>query len=220
MEESLAALLGTNAAAATSLAGKTAQGGSKLANSLMFFLKAAGMAGSPNWIGNDVEKALSRSSQLALGSLRSDINQMASLAGETIGEWRPILLPFDARGGDVPLAALLLGQRPDVDPDAQHDNSDPTQRDNDDTQRFILQVQFSVLGDIQLDGSISKQSFDLTVRSKNDLPTALQQDASALFYDALAANNFTGVIDFRQRETFSVDAAALIEGHLRGNRPG
>ncbi len=220
MEESLAALLGTNAAAANSLVSKTAQGGNKLTNSLLFFLKAAGMAGNSNWMGSDVEKALSRSSQLALSGLRSDIGQMASLASETIGEWRPILLPFDARGGDVPLAALLLGQRPDIDPDAHQDNPGLRQRDKEDAQRFILQVQFSVLGDIQLDGNILKQSFDLTVRSKTDLPAALQQDASALFYDALSANNFTGTIEFRQQDAFTVDAAALIEGHLRGDSTG
>lgn len=220
MEESLAALLGTNAAAASSLASKTAQGGNKLTNSLLFFLKAAGMTGSSNWMGNDVERALSRSSQLALSGLRSDIGQMVSLAGETIGEWRPILLPFDARGGDVPLAALLLGQRPDIDPDTHQDNQDLEQRDKEDAQQFILQVQFSVLGDIQLDGSILNQSFDLTVRSKTDLPAALQRDASALFYDALSANNFTGAIDFRQQDAFAVDAAALIEGHLRGDGAG
>ncbi len=220
MEESLAALLGTNAAAANSLASKTAQGGNKLTNSLLFFLKAAGMAGNSNWMGSDVEKALSRSSQLALSGLRSDIGQMAALASETISDWRPIILPFDARGGDVPLAALLLGQRPDVDPDAHRGNPDLEQRNQEDAQRFILQVQFSVLGDIQLDGNIRKQSFDLTVRSKTDLPAALQQDASTLFYDALAANDFTGAIDFRQQDAFSVDAAALIEGHLRDNTIG
>jgi len=214
MEESLAALVGTNSAAAASLAGKTAQGGSKLTNSLMFFLKAAGLGGGGNWMGNDVEKALSRVSQLSLDNLRSDVSQMAALAGETIGEWRPVLIPLDARGGDVPLVALLLGQRPDVDPDAQGDNPNaPGQKE--DAQRFILQVQFSVLGEIQLDGNIRKKTFDLVVRSTNNLPASLQSDASDLFYNSLAANGFNGGIEFRQQDAFTVDAAALIEDHLR-----
>ena len=215
MEESLAALVGTNSVAAANLAGKTAQGGSKLTNSLMFFLKAAGLSNGANWMGNDVEKALSRVSQLSLNNLRSDVSQMAALAGETIGEWRPILIPFDARGGDVPLVALLLGQRPDVDPDAQKDNSNAPSQNEDDAQRFILQVQFSVLGEIQLDGNIRKKVFDLVVRSTNDLPAMLQRDASDLFYASLAANDFAGGIEFRQQEAFSVDAAALIEDRLR-----
>jgi len=215
MEESLAALLGTNAAAAASLAAKTAQGGSTLTNSLLFFLKAAGMSGNANWIGEEVEKALSRSSQRALGNLRSDLNQMANIAGETIGEWRPILIPLDARGGDVPLAALLLGQRQDINPDDQGDNFESSPQDKDQAQRFILQVQFSVLGDIQLDGQISKQVFDLTVRSKIDLPQGLQKDAADLFYASLAANEFAGSIDFLEQNEFSVDAATLINDHLQ-----
>ncbi len=219
MEESLAALVGTNSSAAANLVGKTAQGGSKLTNSLMFFLKAAGLSNGANWMGIDVEKALSRASQMSLSSLRSDIGQMATLAGETIGDWRPILIPFDARGGDVPLVALLLGQKPEIDPDAQEDKPNSSEQDDDAAQRFILQVQFSVLGDIQLDGNIRKKTFDLVVRSINDLPATLQRDASDLFYASLAANDFTGGIEFRQQETFSVDAAALIENRLRGRTP-
>ena len=219
MEESLAALVGTNSSAAANLVEKTAQGGRKLTNSFIFFLKAAGLSNGANWMGNDVEKALSRASQISLSSLRSDIGQMAALAGETIGEWRPILIPFDARGGDVPLVALLLGQKPEVDPDTQENNSNTPGQDEEDAQRFIFQVQFSVLGDIQLEGNIRKHTFDLVVRSTNDLSPALQQDASDLFYASLAANDFTGGIDFQQQEAFSVDAAALIENRLRDSSP-
>lgn len=218
MEESLAALIGTNSAAATSLTAKTAQGGSKFTNSLLFFMKAAGMGNGGNWIGNEVEKALARSSQVSLGKLRSDIGQLASLAGETIGEWRPILLPFDARGGEVPLAALLLGQRQDVDPEDLRDDSTSDDQDKEKGQRFILQVQFSVFGDIQLDGNISKHVFDLTVRSKSDLPNNLRQDSTDLFYSSLAANGFTGSINFLQQDQFSVDAAALIEDHMNSKK--
>lgn len=219
MEESLAALLGTNHAAAASLIAKTAQGGSKLINSLLFFLKAAGMGSSGNWIGNDVEKALARSSQASLGNLRADIGQMTSLAGETIGEWRPIVLPFDARSGEVPLAALLLGQRQDIDPNSQQKKPNSGEQDKEKGQRFILQVQFSVLGDIQLDGNINQHVFDLTVRSKQGLPSNLQRDSAELFHASLAANGFAGSINFLQQNQFSVDAAALIENHIRGDQP-
>lgn len=219
LEESLTALLGTNAAAANSLAAKTAQGGSKLTNSLLFFLKAAGLGDSSNWIGSEIEQALSRSSKLALGNLRSDVSQMLNLAGETIGEWRPVLLPFDARGSDVPLAALLFGQRFDVNPDDQRNEASPGQEEQEKGQRFILQVQFSMLGDIQLDGNIRKQAFDLMIRSKNVLPSALQQDTSELFYAALAANDYTGSINFNQQDQFSIDAATLIQNHMQGDAP-
>lgn len=209
MEESLAALVGTNAAAAGNLTSKTAQGGSKLTNSLLFFLAAAGRGGPAAWVGKETQAALQRASQSTLTRLSSDLQQMATVAADTAGEWRTILLPFDARAGEFPLAALLLGTRPDIDPESEHDGASPEEDDKEDAQRFILQVQFSILGDIQLDGAVRDKSFDLTVRSLQALPQPLQRDAADLFYASLAANDFTGAIDFKKEDAFAVDAAEV-----------
>lgn len=217
LEESLAALASANATATTGLVAKTAQGGGKLTNSLLFFLAAAGRAAPGAWLGAKTEQALAQSSPSALSRMRSDIRQMVSLSGETIGEWRPIVLPFDARGGEAPLAALLIGQRHDIDPDHERDNPNDPDTEKADNQRFILQVQFSVLGDIQLDGSIHRQMFDLTVRSSNSFSPQLKQEAEHLFYTSLAANNFAGTIDFQEQSIFPVDAASIIENHLLGH---
>lgn len=215
MEESLAALAGSGLAAASeSLTAKSAQGGAKLTNSLLFFLAAAGRAGPGAWVGPGAERELASTSPSLLKNLQSDIRRMASLPGETIGEWRPIVLPFDARGTEAPLAALLLQQRGDIDPDAGGGQHGDEEHEQDESQRFILQVQFSVLGDIQLDGAIRQTTFDLTVRSANGFSEPLKQDLEGLFYGSLAANGFSGGISFVREDTFEIDAASLIENHL------
>ncbi len=215
MEESMSALAssGVIAAGADSLAAKTAQGGAKLTNSLLFFLAAAGR-GPTAWLGQGAERTLAAGNPSLLKTLQSDIRRMASLPGETVGDWRPIVLPFDARGGEVPLAALLLQQRTELDPDADNQNDDEDDVAEDNGQRFILQVQFSVLGDIQLDGNIRRTVFDLAVRTASEFSASLKQDVQQLFQNALAANGYTGALDFEENTTFEVDAAALLETHL------
>ena len=54
----------------------------------------------------------------------------------------------------MPLIALLFGHGPHVDPDRQHGGQYQDQDDEkDELQRFILEVQFTVLGAVQLDGA-------------------------------------------------------------------
>lgn len=215
MEESLSVLASASVltAGADGMAAKTTQGGAKLTNSLLFFLAAAGR-GPTAWLGQGAERALAAGNPSLLKTLQSDIRRMASLPGETVGDWRPIVLPFDARGGEVPLAALLLQQKTELDPDADNEDDDGNDDIGDKGQRFILQVQFSVLGDIQLDGNIRQTIFDLTVRSASPFSASLKQDVQQLFQSALAANGYTGTLDFDENTSFEVDAAALLESHL------
>ncbi|MBO6505458.1 MAG: hypothetical protein JJ850_08930 [Kordiimonadaceae bacterium] len=216
MEETVAAVAGSAQAAGVqeNIASKTAQGGGKMTNSLLFFLSATGRGGPEGWIGQQTQQTLAQASPSILKNLQSDIRRMAALPGESIGEWRPIVLPFDVRGSEVPLAALLFQQRHDIDPDAGGQDQSLADNEEEKSQRFIVQVQFSVLGDIQLDGNISKTNFDLTVRSGSTFSEPLKQDLEGLFYNALAANGFAGGLLFEEGTSFDVDAARLIETHL------
>ncbi len=222
MEEAVAAVAGSAqvAGAQESMAAKSAQDGGKMTNSLLFFLSATGRGGPEAWLGQQTQQALAQASPSILKNLQTDIRRMAALPGEAIGEWRPIVLPFDVRGGEVPLAALLLHNRHDIDPDAGSDDRTNVDSDQEESQRFIVQVQFSVLGDIQLDGNISKSNFDLTVRSGSSFSEPLKQDLEGLFYGALAANGFAGGLSFEETAHFDVDAAKLIETHLTQPQTG
>lgn len=207
-EEAVAALAAANPEAAANLSEKSAQGGGKLTNSLLFFLKAAGRATtSEAWIGDKTTAALELTSKNLLDQLRNDVRQMARMASEPVGEWRPIIVPFEARLGDFPLVAFLIQNQSHRDSDEQ--SSSPDDEKETDEQRFIVQVAFSVLGDIQLDGRIKHHQFDLTVRSKQAFSAELTSDTKLLFDQALAANGFNGGLQFEETDTFPVDAATV-----------
>lgn len=215
MQESITAIAASgNTAATFALQDKTAQGGGKLTNSLLFFIAAAGRAGPRAWIGNDVQQNLQNNAPSLLRQLSSDISQMATMTNDRSGEWRAFMLPLEARNENVPLAALLVQQHPEINPDDGRNNDNNSQKEEPDNQRFILQVQFSVLGDIQLDGQINKKQFDLTVRSASAFNTVLQNDLKGLFDAALAANGYAGLLRFEEQYPFSIDAETIIETKL------
>ncbi|WP_262694809.1 hypothetical protein [Kordiimonas aquimaris] len=215
-EAAVAIAASNNPAAITALQEKTAQGGGKLTNSLLFLLAAAGRSGANAWIGRQVENTLQTTTPALLKQLTSDIRQMGNMANDRSGEWRAIMIPVDTRSTDVPLAALLVQQHAELNPDDKNQTSSGENNEQDDNKRFVLQVQFSVLGDIQLDGQIKQKQFDLTVRSKTSFDAALQNELRKMFDVSVAVNGYTGALSFEEQYPFDIDAQDIIEKQLVG----
>lgn len=200
-------------AAAGALQARSAQGGGKLLNSMMF-LMAALKGGSPSgWIGKTAEQVLEQRSGNILKLLKDDLTRLFNAGAETATEWRSMVLPFDTRAPDMPILTALFSQAASVDPDGENDTAGADDGEEE-PQRFIIEVQFSILGAIQLDGVVRQKKFDLTLWSHQPLPAQLNQDARALFAQALEANGFSGAMHFRESDTFPVDVAAILEKQL------
>lgn len=209
-------LLSTTAPdAAASLAGKGAASGSNLTNSLLFFLAASGRGDPGGWLGKDVEQALEFKSRSLLETLKADVGKlMATATTETAGEWRSLLLPLDIRQPDSPLIAFLFGHPHKHHDDEGNNGRDSSQADENTGQRFILEIQFSVLGPVQLDGTISQQRFDLTLRSRKKLPDVLCDDARHLFHQALEANGYAGQLRIDEEKPFPVIVKDILAENL------
>jgi hypothetical protein len=81
--------------------------------------------------------------------------------------------------------------------------------------RFVVEVEMSRLGTMQLDGLVQPKRFDLMLRSRQALPEAMRRDIAALFAEARSAAGFAGEIGFQQTAVFPVNPTAA-ENH----RPG
>lgn len=200
--------------AAQSMDSRSAQGGPKLLNSMMF-LMAAIKGGSPStWLGKTAEQAIGGRNANLLQSLKEDLARLFSAGSETtISEWRSLILPFDTKAPDMPMLAALFSQPHHIDPDREQ-NPDDHQNENKQGQRFVIEVQFSVLGAIQLDGVVRSDRFDLTLWSKSTLPQTLTEDVGVIFSTALAANGFTGSMQFKQSDIFPTDVATILKQQL------
>ncbi|NVJ96566.1 MAG: hypothetical protein HWE25_00340 [Alphaproteobacteria bacterium] len=202
--------------AATQLAAKGADGGGKLANSLLFFLSVAGRHSPEQWLGKEIEQAIARQNETLLQSLKRDIGTlMRSATQEGPNEWRSLLLPLDPKNPDMPMIAMLFGNPHKSHGRHQEQSGDGSDLDDkEEAQRFVLEVQFSVLGAVQLDGSVKGSHFDLSLRSQKALPSSLRQEAKQLFYLALEANGFVGNLNIEEEKAFPIVVEDILAKNL------
>jgi hypothetical protein len=63
--------------------------------------------------------------------------------------------------------------------------------------RFLIDMQMSRLGALQLDGFVQPNKLDMIVRSENRLPDGLPNELRTGFIRALEAVGYTGTLNFQ-----------------------
>jgi hypothetical protein len=189
---------------------KSAQGGKALTNGVLFFLNAARLGSPSAWIGNQSEETLEEANSRLLDTLKRDVSGLINAANDVTNEWRPISIPFDVRGNDIPFITMLLKNDPDQHRDQNGEDADQQQHE-----RFVVEIDFKNIGTIQLDGFVKGQNFDLTLRSKADLPPGLATELKHLFKTAVDANGFNGALFIEQQTTFSVNVQDALSKSMK-----
>ncbi len=195
------------------LTGRTAGGGARLTNSLLFMMAALKQGDASSWLGPKVVQYLEQSGQKPLlNILKQDIKRFANLINHAArGEWQPVILPL-AADDNSPLLALLIRSE-------QHDQNDTSQDsggDDDDKEkqesptRFILEVHLSQIGNIQLDGLIKEKSFNLKFKSLEPLDEGLKNTIRGIFSTALDTSGYTGGVTFYELPVFSINVSEII----------
>ena len=197
----------------SALTGRTAGGGARLTNSLLFMMAALKQGDASSWLGPRVEQYLAQNGQKPLlNILKQDIKRFANLINHSArGEWQPIILPL-AADDNSPLLALLIRseqQNPnDTAKDSGGDDSDSEKQES--PTRFILEVHLSQIGNIQLDGLIKEKSFNLKFKSLEPLDEGLKNTIREIFSTALDTSGYTGGITFYELPAFSINVSQII----------
>ena len=123
---------------------------------------------------------------------------MAARAGDAGGEWRTIPVPWNAEGKIDRIALITRREGDDDDEDKKKKGA------KGGGTRFLIDLDLSRLGALQLDGMFRKQakSFDLIVRAKDALPAEMTREMPGLFAAANAAMGMTGTLSFQVVKRF------------------
>jgi len=181
----------------------------RLASTLLFFFAALKAGNLSQWLGTNVREALERAGRRDLmRRLDDDFTQVRRLAGETGGgDWRTLLLPlYD--GHD--LHQLMLFYR-------HHGRHGDDHGDNEESTRFVLNLVLSTLGPMQLDGLVQNRRFNLFVRSKQPLDSAVQRDLSQIFSEGLDATGWQGTLAFQVGGRFPVSPLEDVAREIHGD---
>jgi hypothetical protein len=194
MKEVMAMLAGTDPALAQHLAQTVLpQPNKRLTTNLTFFLAALRGGDAAGWLGGDAIDSLERKGgNRLLAQLREDFQAVARQAAEPTSDgWRSMAIPF---GPMDQVVRMQLAVRHATDGE---NSTEEEQGEKGKTQRFLLDLNFSRLGPMQLDGLVRPGRFDLMIRTLDLLPAELRQGIGNLFRDSLETVGFAGTIGFQ-----------------------
>ena len=156
---------------------------------MLFFLQALSGGDLRGWLGGQAVQALESAGRGDLVSrLNQDFAQLARLSEPAGGDWRLYAIPL-VDGSHVQQLRLFLRRR---NPRSAYDDGKA-----DAATRFVLEVALARVGDLQLDGLVREQRFDLVLRSRRPLSSEMRGGVTAIFNDANSAAGQHGQISFQ-----------------------
>ena len=163
--------------------------GDKLAGAVLIFMAALKSGDFTAWFGPEAARALeSRGRGDLVARLYENFGQLARLAEQPLtDDWQALFVPLHD-SERVRQLRFYFRRRRGGDGD----------RDN----RFMVEVESSRLGQLQLDGLVRSDRFDLVLRSHQPLADEVRRDISEIFADGLAITGQTGKIAFKTMESF------------------
>jgi len=163
-----------------------------LAANLLFFLFALRGGDVRQWLGDAPARALEKLKPALMARLKDDFAGIGRVRAEPDGpEPRPFPVPF-FNGQEIEQLRLLVRRREDD----EDDEADPRKGPG---VRFVVDVEMSRLGRLQLDGFVQDgtKRFDLIVRTDDRLPVSVQNGIRSVFEDANETTGVTGGLAFQ-----------------------
>jgi len=165
----------------------------QLAGTALFLLAAIKKGRLEEWLGEPVALALEKAGRkkAATDFLSSLENASQTIVRDpVVGEWKAYPLPLHY-GSSFDLLRLHVHQD-----DRRRTGSDGSATPHVYT-RFVITMNMSRLGAIQLDGLTRQKRLDLVVRSETPLPPYLERDLRETAMKTLEATGLTGSILFQ-----------------------
>jgi len=192
----------------------------RMTTGMIFFLAAIG-AKTPAriWLGPDITRRLEQAGQeKLLQKLDNDMQRIFRLGTTTTApnDWRPALLPLHI-GGDVTAIPILTRQVRDDRPDGEN-GAEREGEDRDKTTRFIVELDLSQFGQIQLDGLLKDQKLNIIIRAGIKLPPTMKASMTDMFTTALDISGYRGDLQFRDNSPPDISVRNIINQkiHMTG----
>ena len=165
------------------------QPGPRLASGLLFFLAAISGGDISRWLGGQAAQALKDAGRgNLLARLGQDFGHLGRHVESGGTDWRLFLIPM--------LDGHQVQQIRFFERHGSHRRGANRGSDGEST-RFILEVELTRLGDMQLDGLVRDRRFDLMLRTRRPLPDAMRHKITEIFSEANDAACYAGTIGFQ-----------------------
>ncbi len=154
---------------------------------MLFFLSALNQGNVAGWLakaGTPGEAGDRRDLAERLGREFAGLSRSIETAA---GEWRFVNLPLWSDQGLRELRCFFRHQ----------DHGGRGGGEDDNATRFVLELELTHHGELQLDGLVRARLFDLVLRSRRPLPSLARGDLIALFEETNAIAGYNGRLSFQ-----------------------
>jgi hypothetical protein len=178
--------------------------GASFAASSMAFISAVAEGNLRKLLGDDTIEALKQSGRTDLlekfsAELDSISQSMTQAAARPMPGWQMIFMPFVYQESLQQARIYVKRDPPKKDKASEQSGGDT---------RFIVEVDLSEIGPLQMDGLVRKQqqstAFDLVIRSRSGFSQQDKTEISAIYADAAAMTGFKGSLAFQVTHDFPV----------------
>lgn len=204
LAHALETLRQTDAAAFEAVKNILPQTGNKLPALMLSFMNAAAQ-GTPfaAWFGEAntaALKGMGEKGETLLRRLEKEFSASPKKATDGQNSWKGWDIPL--LSGSVVEPVSLFLQRPPEDMDRPVNQKMTTGNGV----RFVLDLNLSKLGKMQMEGLAHRREriFELTIRHRDDLPSAFDAKVHFLFTETLSALNYAGTIQVKKTDDFIV----------------
>lgn len=161
----------------------------QLSTNVLFFLAALRGGDLKGWIGDGPLRILERQRPDLAGRLRDDMGQLSrQITDPDTGDWRMHAIPY-LNNEEIDRIRLLVR-----DQDSDDDEDTP-----DGNTRFVIDLNLSKLGHLQIDGLVGNggKRVDVVVRSDEALSSQMRDDIRALYANAIEVTGVEGSVGFQ-----------------------
>ena len=165
----------------------------RFAPTALFFLAALRSGAIESWLGAGALDALRQSGKKDLADkLAGDFSRLSSQSKTLLaGDWRGISMPLLH---DETLSQMQFYVRHQQDQEQEKDDTDPGKRK---TTRFILNLNLSRMGELQLDGLMRQKQLDLVLRTREALPPSMRRELMQRYAAGLEQAGMQGGMSFQ-----------------------
>ena len=194
LEEAANTLANTAPAQAALLRGTVPQIGTGFSSQLVFMLTALRLGDVRALMGEAPLKTLERIGKKDLvEALKSDFKALSEPTFEPVEPgWRGHSLPIQHQGELTMIHFFTRPPPPEPDEQGQSGTEN-----HDKATRFLVDIELSHLGPIQIEGRAAPKRVDVLLRTRQMIPTAMQQELRDVFSTVLDRQQIQGGLTFQ-----------------------
>ena len=132
------------------------------------------------------------------------------------GEWRPHLIP-QQNGPDISAIPMVTKQIVEEDKNKQQKGKSDGNEQKIKATRFIIELNFSQLGTLLLDGLLKEKRLDLILKSKDQIPFSIKTKLTQQYTEALKKNDFAGEMVIIDNKLTEISVTKIVEAMIHKN---